>query len=139
MYTDASFGNLENGGSQGSYILFLADKNGSRKLLSWQSKKLKRGRVARSSLTAETLAMLDGVEAVLYVRELYKELYGHYSPIDVYTDNKLLIEALKSSKYVNEKQLRIDIAALKECLSKNQIQITTWINSKDQLADVLTK
>ena len=81
LYTDASFGNLENGGSQGSCNLFLADENGSCNLLSWQSKKLKR--VARSSLTAETLAMLNGVEAALYVRELCKELYGHYSPIDV--------------------------------------------------------
>ena len=136
-YTDASFANLKNGGSQGSYLIFLVGENGLCNLLSWQSKKLKR--VARSSLTAETLAMLDGVEASLYIRDLFKELYGHYLPIEVFTDNKSLIDALKSSKYVNEKRLRIDIAALKECISKNQVQIGKWINSKEQLADPLTK
>ena len=42
-------------------------------LLSWESKLLKR--VARSSLTAETIALLDRVEAAFYMKEHFKELY----------------------------------------------------------------
>ena len=47
--------------------------------------------------------MLDGVEAALYTRDLFKELCEYYIPIHLYTDNKSLIDAIKSSKYVNEK------------------------------------
>ena len=81
--------------------------------------------------------MLDGVEAALYTRDLFKELCEYYIPIHLYTDNKSLIDAIKSSKYVNEKRLRIDITAFKEFISENQIQIAKWMNSKEQLADVL--
>ena len=83
--------------------------------------------------------MIDGVEAALYTRDLFKELCGYYLSIHVYTDNKSLIDAIKSSKHVNEKRFHIDIGALEECISENQIQIVKWINSKEQLADVLAK
>ena len=33
----------------------------------------------------------------------------------------------------------LDIAALKECISENQIQIIKWIKSQEQLTDALTK
>ena len=37
-YSDASFGNLAGGGSQGGYIIFLSDPDGSRCPLSWPSR-----------------------------------------------------------------------------------------------------
>ena len=39
--------------------------------MSWQLKQIKQ--VVRSSLAAETLAMIDGVETALYVNLLLKE------------------------------------------------------------------
>lgn len=42
LYTDASFGNLKSGDSQGSCIIFLVQENSPSNSLSWQSKKLKR-------------------------------------------------------------------------------------------------
>ena len=72
MYTDASYGNLPHGGSQGSFTVFLVGENGSYSLLSWQSKNLKR--VARSLLTLETFAIFDGVEAALYIKDLFNTL-----------------------------------------------------------------
>ena len=121
LYTDASYRNLPNGGSQGSFIVFLVGENSSCNLLNWQSKKL--NRVTQSSLTSEALAMLDGVEAALYTRDLFKDPRGYYLPIHVYTENKTLTDATKSPKYVNKKRFGIDIAASKECISENQIQI----------------
>ena len=85
-------------------------KNNCCNLLSRQSKQLKL--VVLSSLTAETIVLLDGVEAALYRKKLFKELYKTDLPVEVYTDNQSLLDALKLLKYVSEKRLRIDIAAL---------------------------
>ena len=46
---------------------------------------------------------------------------------------------MKSFKYVNEKRLSTGIVALKEYVSENQTLTVKWINSKKQLANVLTK
>ena len=42
-------------------------------------------------------------------------------------------------KYVKEKHLQTDIAALKKYISTNVIKNIKWIKSSDQLADILTK
>ena len=88
VYTDASFGNLTDGSSQGAYLIFLVGNNDWCNLLSWQSKRLKR--IARSFLAAaEAIVMLDGLEATSYISEPLKETYKNYKiPIEVYTDNK---------------------------------------------------
>ena len=78
VYTGASCGNLKNIESQGVYLIFLMVENNFCNQLSWQSKQLKR--VARSSLIAETIALLDGLEAALYTKELFKELYKRDLP-----------------------------------------------------------
>ena len=70
VYTDSSCGNLKNGGSKGVHLILLMGKNNFCNLLSWQSKQLKG--VAQSSLTAETIALLDGVEAALNLKELLR-------------------------------------------------------------------
>ena len=54
-YTDAAFANLPDGGSQGSYLIFLVGDDGFCSLVSWQSKRIRR--IVRSALAAESLAM----------------------------------------------------------------------------------
>ena len=68
VYTDVSFGNLKDGGSQGSYLIFLVDIDHHCNLLSWQFKRLKQ--IPRSSLAAETIAVLKGTDA-LFISERY--------------------------------------------------------------------
>ena len=141
-FTDAAFGNLPDGGSQGGYLIFLVGENGKCSLLSWQSKRLKR--VVRSSLAAESLAMSDCVDAAIFIASMYKDImYGDQCsnsiPIEIVTDNKSLQDALQSKKFVTEKRLRIDIAALKESLCRGDIRKITWVNAGKQLADCLTK
>ena len=94
MHTDTSYENLPNGGSKESFIILLVGENSSCNLLSWQSKKLKH--VVQSLFTSETLTMLDGAEASLYTRDLFKELCGYYLSIHIYTYNESLIDAIKS-------------------------------------------
>ena len=65
IFSDASFGNLECGASQLGYIIFLNDGAHNSVPISWTSKKSKR--VARSTLTAETLAAVDAVDAAMVV------------------------------------------------------------------------
>ena len=75
-----------------------------------------------SSLTTETLVVSDGVDSAVYISvllsELYPELNSFKIQIDIYiyTDNKSIHDATHSEKYVSEKQLSIDIGALKELI-----------------------
>ena len=86
-------------------------------MISWQSKRIKR--VAKSSLTAETLASSEGVNSASYISTLFAEImYGNTDnsklPIEAYVDNKSLIDAWKSTKFVTDKRLRIISVQLKK-------------------------
>ena len=54
-------------------------------------------------------------------------------------DNQSSVDALKSSKYVSDKRLRIEIGIVKEMVENKQIGKIRWIKSKKQIADILTK
>ena len=61
-------------------------------------------RVAKSSLTAATLALSKGVDSAYYISTLFEEImYGnsdnHKLPIEAYVDNKSLVDALKSTNF----------------------------------------
>ena len=71
-YTDAAFGNLHDGGSQGSYLVFLVGDGQKCNLLSWQSKRLKR--VVRSTLSAESLAMSECIDGTVFIASLFIEI-----------------------------------------------------------------
>ena len=135
VYTEVSFGNLKNGGSQGAYLVFLLDQKDICNLITWQSKQLKR--ILKSSLAAETIALLNGIG--VYVAQLFFEILKVWFLITILTDNKSCDDAIQSNKNVQNKRLRIDIGAIKETLMKQEIHKIKWINSTQQLADVLTK
>ena len=56
----------------------------------------------------------------------------------VKTDNKSGYDAINSTTAVEEKRLRVDIAAIRECVRNKEISVQ-WVPKEDQLADVLTK
>lgn len=137
-YSDASFGNLSDSGSQGGYIIFISDGTGVRCPISWQSRKLKR--VVKSTLAAETLALLDCAEAAVYLSSILAELtLRDRFNIRCYVDNKSLVESLNSCKLVDDKRLRIDMAVLKNMISCGEIEPVSWISTEHQLANCLTK
>ena len=137
-YTDASFANLSDGSSQGGFVIFLGSSEGSRCPLYWESRKIRR--VVKSTLAAETLALIDGAETAVYIGKLIHDINdGVNIPIYCYTDNKSLVDVLDSKKNVDDRRLRIDMAVLRDMLYRKDISSVRWISTSNQLANCLTK
>ena len=139
-FSDASWANLEDGGTQGGHLVVIGNPEmGNRgAIVTWQSHKLKR--IVKSTLAAETMACLDGIDSGFILKKILKELTGSQIPETALVDNKSLIESVKSTKTVQEKRLRVDIGSLKQLTSdQNDPLIMKWIPSHLQLADILTK
>ena len=138
VYTDASLANLPDQGSQSGYIIFLANESKQCIPLNWQSKKIKR--IVRSSLSAETIAFADALDAVALQATISQILYYNRKeiPIFVHTDNRSLFDTINSTTNVTEKQLRIDIAVIKDTLQRFACNVY-WIPAEKHLANCLTK
>ena len=106
----------------------------------WKSNKIRR--VARSTITAETLALLDAIDCVIFVRKFLQTLLKLDSeciPAYCFIDSKSLAETVLSNSAVLEKRLRIDIAAIREVLENGLVSNISWVSGKQMLADSLTK
>ena len=137
VYCDASYANLSNGSSQGGYIIFISGKNGTLAPICWSSRKLRR--VCRSTLSAETLAAIEAIDSSFWLQKIVNELSDFaLGTTVVRTDNKSLYDNINSTKAAEEKRLRVDIAAIRESVERREINVE-WIESSQQLADVLTK
>ena len=139
-YSDASYGNLPDGSSQGGHIVFLSDSSGKCVPITWSSVKIRR--IARSTLASECMALQDATDAAILISSLLSEmLYEGQKPIKIIakTDSRGLHTALYSTKAVQDKRLRVDIASLREMLERQELDQVCWIQSSDQLADCLTK
>ena len=141
VFTDASLGNLNEGtGSTGAYIIWLMDSTGQCCPIAWNARKIKI--VVRSTLAAEMLSLEEGLEASIYYRHMIEEILG-FQPktikIAANVDNKSVIEALLSTRMVEDKRLRVDIAAIQESLKFHDITDIHWIPGHLQLANVMTK
>ena len=139
-FTDAALGNLDGSGSVGARVCFLTNSRGDICPLSWSANKIKR--VVRSTLSAEMLSLQEGIEEAIYLRGLIVEMINgdvKSLPIVMYVDNKSVTQALCSTKMVDDKRLRLDIAAIKESLEKNEVSSVRWLPGESQLANCLTK
>ena len=116
-------------------MIFLGDAELTT-LVSWQSRKVRR--VVRSTLAAETLALIEAAEAAILLSHTMKEINGFAPAIMCFTDNASLVESLASTKAVLDKRLRIDIAMLREMIDRGEIKLR-WIPTDHQLANCLTK
>ena len=137
VYSDAAFANLPGGASQLGYVVFLRDKYGNSVPISWTSKKS--SRVARSTLTAETLAAVEAVDCAIMLKTGVEEtLSRQLPPIVLITDSKSLIDTSSTSNTLADKRLQIDMSALRQMIDRGEITLK-WTSSESQLADVLTK
>ena len=136
-FCDASYANLKDGSSQGGFIIFLMGKDNKVSPLCWSSRKLRR--VCRSTIAAETMALLDVSEACFWLQNVMNELLT--TPLDttvIYTDNKSLYQAAHSSSTIEEKRLRVELAGIRESINRREFKLM-WIETRLQLADCLTK
>ena len=141
VYTDASFGNLNDGvDSMGANIVFLADKGDKCFPLDWTANKVKR--VVKSTIAAETLALANGLDNAIFTRRLVAEMLGieeKQIPVEAVVDNKSCIDAIYSTSLVEDKRLRREISSIQELLQTCEIKSVKWVPGKKQLCDVLTK
>ena len=141
-YTDASFGNLPDCGSQGAHVIFLCDNQGSYVLMTWQSRKIRRA--TNSTLAAECIAAVETAESCFHLQTLIQELLdkGNDSqkvPIHIFCDNRSLVDAVHTSTAVKNKRLQIEVGILREMLKKSEIEEFRWISTNLQIANSLTK
>ena len=137
VFIDASFGNLKDGGSQLGYVILLCDHDGRCIPISWASKKIKR--VARSTLTAETLAAVEAVDAAMNTKAIIEQVIEEvFPPIILYVDSKSICDTANTTNVLTEKRLMIDMAALREMVERNEV-IIKWVSTEKQIANVLTK
>ena len=142
VFSDSSLGNLSDGGTQGGHFVALVGQNGHFSPITWQSKRIRR--VARSTLASETLAMADAIDSAIFLASLYTEIMSGkadptHLPITCLTDCHSLWDAIRSTKQVSEKRLRLEISSIRELIQTGQIESVKWIETKHQLADCLTK
>lgn len=136
-YADASWNNLPNAGSQAGQLVFIKDSNNAVSPIIWSSTRIKR--VARSTLAAESLSLLDCSDSAFYVGQLLSSIFKNCKlPVVALTDSDSLYETSSSTKLVQDRRLRIEISAIREMCENEEIKLL-WVNSKNQLSDVLTK
>lgn len=137
-FADASYGNLPDGGSQGG--IYTEIVSGSKSApIEWQSKRLRR--TPKSTLAAETIAMVEGIESGFLSSKLLSEIIHNSTkpvPVKAFTDCLSLYEAAHSTTAVTDRRLRIEISILREGLSRKEFELE-WVKTESQLADCLTK
>ena len=123
-------------------------------LISWGSSRLKR--VCRSSLAAETQAMAEAEQELMFIRAQWREMLGDdinlQSPEDVIkrvrgilvTDAKALFDAASNGEIqtsafsMKEKYTALELLGLVQNMEKQGTELR-WVNSDAQLADGMTK
>ena len=139
LYTDSAYKNLCDGMSScAGYIIFLLDCHNRCCPLEWKSNKIRR--IVNSTLAAETLALECGIKDVLYQQAVLRELFNHLPlNIDCYVDNKGVVDAVHSTRAVDDKLTRLSIAIVREHLCKKEISNVYHIRGVNMIADSLTK
>ena len=136
LYSDASFNNLPDAGSQAGYKVFLCNKFSNSAPIACNSTRLKH--VTRSTLAAETLALMDRCDTADIANLITDILQIQTISVTALTDNKSLHDTIKTSKPTLDRQLQIEVSAFQEICGRNEISIH-WISKQLQLSGFLTK
>ena len=125
--------------SSGGHIIFLLDTLGNSAVLKWAVNKIQR--VVRSPLASEALTMQEAIGDVIFIREGLREVFGkevENMKVQIVIDSRSLRDAVFSTLQVDDKMLRINIAAIKQMVEKYKIEVT-WKAGSQMIADALSK
>ena len=109
----------------------------------WQSKKIHH--MVKSTMAAETLALVDAAEASCWLTNLICELLPYngdvkiHLPVACFTDSQQLYDPLRSICPVLNKRFRVEIGILREMIEKKEIVSVNCITSDKLIANCLTK
>lgn len=140
VFSDASHANLSQGtGSMGAHVVFLVDSDSNCCTLSWHGGKIKR--VVRSTIAAEALSLCEAVEDAIFLNHILTEISVVKVPVKIhaFVDNRDVVDAVYSTRSVDDKRLRIDISSLKEFILNEEISSIRWCPGSIQLANGMTK
>ena len=129
VFTDASFNNLPEGGSQEGHIVFLADAHNACCPIYWASNRAKQ--VVRSTRAAETLSLNDGTDSAFYLSKLLHSVLPaeDRNPKTVaITDNKSVVAAICSTSSVSDHRLRVEILHY-ENIRKNHMSVFSMLKA----------
>ena len=120
VYSDGALANLpDKVSSSGGHIMFLKDIEDNAAVVKWSVNKIQR--IVRSSLAAETLNMQEAMEDVIFTREVLCEVFGDCAEkikIHMIIDSRSLRDAVYGTSPVDDKLLRINIAAIKQMIER---------------------
>ena len=139
---DASFKSMdEKVRSVEGRVIFLSDGVNASPL-DWKARKIPQ--VCESTKTAKTRVADKATDDVIYFARLIKEIYTGVKSLDqipviVYTDSKPTIESIYSTRQVERKTVLHVIQSMKDALDRGEISKFKYVNTKEILADVLTK
>ena len=109
-------------------------------IIHWFSRRQKL--VVTSSAEAEYIALGEAIKELLWCHSWLSEVFGENAigTMVVYEDNKAAIQLGQHSDMISQRTKHIDVRYhfLRQHISSGKITLT-WIPSKEQLADILTK
>ena len=132
-YVDAGFATHMDGYSHSGMVFLYGDTP-------FFFKSVKQKRVTMSSTDAEYEALTEAAKYIEWMRGLLEEVeIYHYTPIEVYQDNKSTIMlATGPGTFKRSKQNLVRYAYIKELIDKGVIELV-WVPTDKMLADILTK
>ena len=94
----------------------------------------------QSTLAAEVLSLVEAAESCFWLQNLLREITDMEKlNTECKTDGQSVFNAVHSVTALLDKRLRVDVAILTGIIGKGKIKKGTWVPTKDQLADCLTK
>ena len=92
----------------------------------------------KSTLAGETLALSGLLDEMISVQQTLHLVLGWTPRAIARTDCRSLYDYIYRGKNVSEKRLHVELCLIKEIVKEKQCEIE-WCETKDQLADCLTK
>jgi hypothetical protein len=143
-YSDADWaGELDSRKSTTGYLFSLSGDLGVNNPISWNSQLQKS--VAISSCEAEYMAMKEAVSEAIYLANIFNYLndqldLGYLTDIPtILVDNESAIKLGQNPEFhKRSKHIDIQYHYIREAIQEQKVKLT-YINTKSQLADILTK
>ena len=89
--------------------------------------------------SAETLALVNGIDEAIYLKEMLTILLDIDIKIVAFTDNHGLKESIYSTRALTERRMERCLEFVRECISTGELEVVKWVDTHSMLADCLTK